>query len=330
MSSAKKIIAVVGATGTQGSSVARTFLTLPNWHVRCLTRSPSSEKAQALAVQGAELIQADLNDPESLRQAFAGVHAIFLNTDFWEPYRRAIVSGTDAAASSKIGYDAEVKFGKNAVDAALHVPTLERFVYSALGPMNAASGGKYPHSYHWETKAYLVDYIQGSKLASLSSFIYIGGYLTNQFLYPKFRKEVGGYALVLPASKQTRIPVIDTARSTGPFVKALIEEEAPGTKLLAYDEYPTFEEIINTWSKVTGKQTMFMQMDMQDMHEKFGVPIEFLGGPAFLGEYGYCAGISGVIEPAQLRSRVDVKSFEESLKGLDMDFLLGMKDLNVE
>ncbi|KAJ5527627.1 hypothetical protein N7513_011786 [Penicillium frequentans] len=327
MSSAKKIIAVVGATGTQGSSVARTFLTLPNWHVRCLTRSPSSEKAQALASQGAELIQADLDDPESLRQAFAGAHAIFLNTDFWEPYRRAVASGTDATASAKLGYDAEVKFGKNAVDAALHISTLERFVYSALGPMNAASGGKYPYSYHWETKAYLADYIQGTELGKLSSFIYIGGYLTNQFLYPKFRKEIGGYALVLPASKQTRLPVIDTARSTGPFVKALIEEEASGTKLLAYDEYPTFEEIINTWSKVTGKQTMFMQMEMQDMHEKFGVPMEALGGPAFLSEYDYCAGISGVIEPAQLKSRVDVKSFEESLKGLDMDFLLGTKEL---
>lgn len=327
MSSAKKIIAVVGATGTQGSSVARAFFTLHNWHVRCLTRSPSSEKAQALASQGAELIQADLSDSESLRRAFIGVHAIFLNTDFWEPYRRAVASGTDAAASAKIGYDTEVKFGKNAIDAAREVPTLERFVYSALGPMNAASGGKYSHSYHWETKAYLADYIQGTELGKLSSFIYIGGYLTNQFLYPKFRQEIGGYALVLPASKQTRLPVIDTARSTGPFVKALVEEEAPGTKLLAYDEYLTFEEIINTWSKVTGKQTMFMQMDMQDMHEQFGVPIEVLGGPAFLDEFDYCAGISGVIEPAQLKSRVDVKSFEESLRGMDVDFLLGTKEL---
>ncbi|KAJ5939613.1 hypothetical protein N7466_002747 [Penicillium verhagenii] len=326
MSSNQKIIAVVGATGTQGSSVARTFLALPNWHVRCLTRSPSSDKAQSLAKKGAEIIQADLNDPESLRRAFAGVHAIFLNTDFWEPYRRALASGTDAKTSAQIGYDAEVKFGKNVIDAAREVPTLERFIYSALGPMNAASGGKYPHSYHWETKAYLVDYIRGTELTKLTSFIYIGGYLTNQFLYPKLHKQTGGYALVLPASKQTRLPVIDTARSTGPFVRALIEDEEAGTKLLAYDEYLTFEEIIETWSKVTGKQTMFLQMDMQDMHEKFGVPIEVLGGPAFLNEFDYCAGVSGVIEPSQLKAPVDVKSFEDSLRGMDVDFLLGTKE----
>lgn len=45
----KNIIAIVGATGKQGGSVARTFLSedlFPNWTVRCLTRDPSSEAAR--------------------------------------------------------------------------------------------------------------------------------------------------------------------------------------------------------------------------------------------------------------------------------------------
>ncbi|KAJ5291020.1 hypothetical protein N7478_000271 [Penicillium angulare] len=326
MVSTKKTIAVVGATGTQGSSVARTFLSQTGWHVRCLTRSTSSDKAQSLAREGAELVEANLSDPESLRRAFAGVHAIFLNTDYWEPYRQAVVSGKDAETSGKIGYDTETSFGKNAINAALEVPTLERFVYSALGPMNAASGGKYPYSYHWETKAHLVDYIQSTDLGEISSYIYVGAYLTNQFIYPKASKSTGEYAIVLPASKQTRFPIIDTARSTGPFVKALIEEEAPGTKLLAYDEFLSFEEIIKAWSKVTMKQARFIEMSMQEMFEKYGVPIEVLGGPAFLNEFDYCAGVSGVIEPAQLKSRVNVKTFEESLRGLSADILLGTTD----
>ncbi|KAJ5097686.1 hypothetical protein N7456_008407 [Penicillium angulare] len=326
MASTKKTIAVVGATGTQGSSVARAFLSHAGWNVRCLTRSASSDKAQSLAREGAELVEADLSDPQSLRRAFAGVHAIFLNTDYWEPYRQAVVSGKDAETSGKIGYDTETSFGKNAIDAALEVPTLERFVYSALGPMKAASGGKYPYSYHWETKAHLVDYIQNTELSKRTSYIYVGAYLTNQFMYPKASKSTGEYALVLPASNRTRFPVIDTSRSTGLFVKALIEEEAPGTKLLAYDEYLSSEEIINTWSKVTKKEARFIQMGMQEMQEKYGVPIEVLGGPAFLNEFDYCAGISDVIEPAQLKSRVNVKSFEESLRGLSDDILLGTTD----
>lgn len=76
--SSKKTIAIVGATGTQGQSVANTFLSLPNWHVRGLTRNTASEKAKALEKAGAEVVAADLNDIESLRRAFAGAHAIFV------------------------------------------------------------------------------------------------------------------------------------------------------------------------------------------------------------------------------------------------------------
>ena len=49
---AKKIIVVVGATGKQGGSVVDTFLGLSNWHVRAMTRDPSSGAAQALGTKG--------------------------------------------------------------------------------------------------------------------------------------------------------------------------------------------------------------------------------------------------------------------------------------
>ena len=48
MGSSTKTIVVVGATGNQGCSVTKTFLSLPHWHVRALTRSPTSEKAESL------------------------------------------------------------------------------------------------------------------------------------------------------------------------------------------------------------------------------------------------------------------------------------------
>ena len=52
---AKKIIVVVGATGRQGGGVANTFLGLSNWHVRAMTRNPSSETAQALSTKGEKI-----------------------------------------------------------------------------------------------------------------------------------------------------------------------------------------------------------------------------------------------------------------------------------
>jgi NAD(P)-dependent dehydrogenase (short-subunit alcohol dehydrogenase family) len=325
----KKIIAVVGATGNQGSSVARTFLSLPNWSVRCLTRDPTSEKAIELSSLGAEVVKADLEDKESLRQAFNGVHAIFLNTDFWHPYRKALAAGVDSLSSSKQGYDMEVSHGKNAADVAATIPTLERFVYSALGPMKAASGGKYSLSYHWETKAYIADYIQAQpQLKNKASFIYIGAYITNAFLYPKFQPESGEFVSVISAKKETMMPIINTAESTGPFVRALVEDEESGTKLLAYDDYLSLQEITDIWSRALGQQAKLISMTMEEMNEKMGIPLEILHGPAFIGEYSYCAGLENVIEPGQLKKRVQHQSFEAWLKEQDVADLLDLKKEN--
>jgi uncharacterized protein YbjT (DUF2867 family) len=81
----KKIIAVVGATGGQGGGLARAILNDRNgeFAVRALTRDIHSEKAQALAKAGAEVVAADIDDPASLRNAFEGVHGAFCVTFFW-------------------------------------------------------------------------------------------------------------------------------------------------------------------------------------------------------------------------------------------------------
>ncbi|KAJ5379907.1 uncharacterized protein N7496_002335 [Penicillium cataractarum] len=325
----KKIIAVVGATGTQGSSVARTFLSLPGWSVRCLTRDPNSDKATELSKLGAEVVKADMEDKESLQQAFNGVHAIFLNTDFWHPYRKALAAGVDLLTSAKKGYDVEVSHGKNAADVAATIPTLERLIYSALGPMKAASGGKYSLSYHWETKAYIAEYIQAQpNLVKKASFIYIGAYITNAFLYPKFQPESGEFVSIIPAKKETMMPIINTAESTGPFVRALVEDEESGTKLLAYDDYLSLQQITDIWSTALGKHVSLISMSMEEMNQKMGIPLEVLHGPAFISEYGYCAGLENVIEPGQLKKRVQHQSFEDWLKEQDIAELLDLKKEN--
>lgn len=143
---------MVGATGSQGSSVVKTFLSLPEWQVRALTRFPESEQAQSLKNLGAEIVRIDLADSSSLKPAFDGVHAIFMNTNFWEVYRKT--------KDRKAAYDSELRNSKNAIDTAALVPTLQRFVYSGFGSMDKGSGGKYSGCYHWESKADVVNYIE--------------------------------------------------------------------------------------------------------------------------------------------------------------------------
>ncbi|NMO51777.1 NmrA/HSCARG family protein [Actinoplanes sp. TBRC 11911] len=84
--SEKKIIAVVGATGKQGGGLARAILADPygGYAVRALTRDATTERAQQLVKQGAEVIEANNFDEESLVRAFQGAHGAFIVTNFWE------------------------------------------------------------------------------------------------------------------------------------------------------------------------------------------------------------------------------------------------------
>ena len=84
----KKIIAVVGATGTQGGGLSRALLADPNggFALRAITRDPNKDNAKALAAKGAEVVQANLDDVESLKKVFAGVYGVFGVTNFWEHF----------------------------------------------------------------------------------------------------------------------------------------------------------------------------------------------------------------------------------------------------
>ena len=84
----KKIIAVLGSTGSQGGGLCRAILADPNGGFACraITRDPSKDKAKALAGAGAQVVQADLDDVESLKKAFAGAYGVYAVTNFWEHF----------------------------------------------------------------------------------------------------------------------------------------------------------------------------------------------------------------------------------------------------
>ncbi|GAB7040127.1 MULTISPECIES: NmrA/HSCARG family protein [Catenuloplanes] len=81
----KKIIAVVGATGSQGGGLVRAILADPDggFAIRALTRDTTSPKAQELVKLGAEVVRADNDDEASLVAAFTGAYGAYLVTNFW-------------------------------------------------------------------------------------------------------------------------------------------------------------------------------------------------------------------------------------------------------
>jgi len=84
----KKVIAVLGSTGSQGSGLVSAILADPSggFAVRAITRDASKDKAKAMAARGAEVVAADLDDVESLKKAFAGAYGVFAVTNFWEHF----------------------------------------------------------------------------------------------------------------------------------------------------------------------------------------------------------------------------------------------------
>src|SRR5712671_3225854 len=119
----EKIIAVIGATGQQGGGVVHALQASGQFKVRALSRDPGKHRELA-----DEVIEADLNRPETLRAAFAGAHGVFLVTNFQEAGADELKQATAAVSAAK---DAGVK----------------HFIWSTLPNVEAISGGKFdvPH-----------------------------------------------------------------------------------------------------------------------------------------------------------------------------------------
>lgn len=102
----KKIIAVVGATGAQGGALVRAIVARGDFAARAITRKPDSEKARELAQLGVEVVAADIDDPASVRKAFAGAHGAFCVTNFWEHFsaeKELAQAGNMAKAAKEAG-----------------------------------------------------------------------------------------------------------------------------------------------------------------------------------------------------------------------------------
>ncbi len=107
--SARRRIAVVGATGAQGGGLARAILGDPAsaYSVRALVRDPHCEKAKALACAGAEVVGADIDDEASVMRGLQGAYGAFFVTFYWahrspEREKAQIASMARAARAAKL------------------------------------------------------------------------------------------------------------------------------------------------------------------------------------------------------------------------------------
>jgi len=109
-----RLIVVTGATGRQGGAVTRSLLA-DGWHVRALTRNAQSEKAKAVSALGAEVVQGNMEDRESLRSAFQGAYGVY-------SVQNPMISGEEG----------EIRQGKHVADTAKEAG-VQHLVYGSTG-----------------------------------------------------------------------------------------------------------------------------------------------------------------------------------------------------
>src|SRR5690606_22421520 len=84
----RKIIAVLGSTGSQGGGMCRAILADQSGGFACraITSDPNKDNAKRLKRQGEQVVHGEIDDVESMKQAFAGMHGDYAVNTFWENF----------------------------------------------------------------------------------------------------------------------------------------------------------------------------------------------------------------------------------------------------
>ena len=137
-----------------------------------MTRRPDSEAARLLRLQGAAVVQADLDDAASLRRSAHGCKGVFGVTNFWEAYFR------------------EYDQGVNLIDAAAEAG-IEHLVLSTLPSARNISRGTIDLP-HFETKARMEEHAR--KRGVPFTFVHVAFYFENFINYfPPQKQDDGTY-----------------------------------------------------------------------------------------------------------------------------------------
>ena len=223
-SSNKKLIAVFGATGQQGGGVVRALKASGQFKVRALSRNPGKHRELA-----DEVVEADLNQPETLKAAFEGANGVFLVTNFRE-------AGADEYKQAT----AAVRTAKNA--------GVQHFVWSTLPNVEAISGGKF-HVPHFTGKAKVDRIVKETGFVN-HTFVIAPMYYQNLLgaMTPQ-RKDDGSVGWALPLDPDVRCIHMGDINELGNIVAgafAHANQAGNGEYLPLVGDFMSFNEFVST------------------------------------------------------------------------------------
>jgi len=220
----EKLIAVIGATGHQGGAVIRALQASGQFKARALSRNPGKHRELA-----DEVVEADLNRPETLKAAFEGAHGVFLVTNFWE-------AGTD-----------ELKQATTAVRAA-KAAGVKHFVWSTLPDVETISGGRFDVP-HFTGKAKIDRIVQEAGFVN-HTFVIAPFFYQNLVGVMAPQKQADGFlGWALPLDPNVRCIHMGDIRELGNIVAGAFahpDQAGNGEYLPLVGDFMSFNEIVDT------------------------------------------------------------------------------------
>lgn len=232
----RPVILVTGATGAQGGSVARHLLERDVFAVRALTRDPRGRQAEVLRELGADVVQGNLDDINSLRAAMGGCYGVYGVTNFWEHFDREYEHGinlVDAVADAGVGH----------------------FVFSTLPSCVDITGGALPVP-HFDLKAKMEAYARQQDLPA--TYVHLAFFFDNFLNFTKPQKQADGtYSFGFPQG-ETLLAGIG-AEDIGGAVATIFErrDEYLGQTVYLVGDDITADEYASIMTKLTGRTVRY-------------------------------------------------------------------------
>jgi len=221
--------------------------------IRAITRSASSDKAKELKEKyGAEIVEADMNDPSTYERAFAGAYGAFVVTAFWDP--------------SSMGKEKEI--GKGLVRAA-KASGVQHYVWSTLPFARKESGGKYKVP-HFDDKAEVGDDVRSAGFPFYTLFAASFYYQNFSTFFPIQKNESGDLVINLPETSS--ITAFDVSQTGGIVAEIFNNREKWNAQYVAASgDHVSLSEVEEILSKAAGKKVHVNRIP-RDVFATLGFP----------------------------------------------------------
>jgi hypothetical protein len=263
-------IFIIGGTGAQGLPIVRSLIEDGKYSVRVLTRDPTSARSRSLQTlsECVELFEGSFTNESDLRRGYAGCDATFVNIDGFNT-----------------GEKAELFWAIRCYELAIEDGGIRFFLYGNLPYAYKLSGYKKEfRTGHYDGKGRVGEWIlwqargaaKASPNAMGAALFTTGPYMemviaSGTPMTPTIEENQDGEEAVtwkVPLGHDGAVPHV-ALDDCGYYVRWLFDhpKQANGMDLSVSIDYIHYDDLVNAFTKVTGKPARFIDVSMNEYFE---------------------------------------------------------------